>query len=55
MNLQMERTRHTYCRRSVTITQLTGRKYTSGKALHLLAIMTLHRNIAKKNDSIIEN
>jgi len=39
----------------VTISQLTGRKYTSRKVFHLLAIMTQHRNKTKNNDSIIEN
>jgi hypothetical protein len=38
----------------VKISQLTGRKYTSGKVLQLLALLTLHRNEIKNNDSIIE-
>jgi hypothetical protein len=38
----------------VTISQLTGRKYTSRKVFHLLAILKLHRNKTKNNDGIIE-
>ena len=55
MNLQMKRKTCTFCGTSVTISHLTGRKYTSGKVLHLLAILTLHRNKTKNDGSIKEN
>ena len=54
MNLQMKRTICTYCGTPYNFT-VNRKKYTSGKVLHLLAILTLHTNKTKNNDRIIEN